>query len=270
MKKLLTLALCTLLVAAAALSLASCGETDYEAIKKKGAFTCGITIYEPMNYYDEASDELVGFDTEFAKAVAAELGLDVKFEVIDWSSKYTELNSGAIDAIWNGFTRGNEDDGTSRADYVDFSCDYLNNTQCVVMRAADVASYGALSDFADLKGAAEAGSAGESVAKEASENYTPVSSQAKALMELKAGTVDFVVVDVNMANSLVGKGDYADLRQNTAITCEPEVYAIGFRRGSDFTAKVNAAIVKLSEDGTLAAIAAKYGLSNALIENIGK
>lgn len=269
MKKILTVALCALLIAATALTLASCGKSDFKAIEKQGYFVCGITVYDPMNYFNEDGD-LVGFDTEFAQAVAAELGLEAKFQVIQWSSKYTELNSGSIDVIWNGFTRGNESDGTSRADYVDFSYDYLNNSQCVVMKADKVAEYTSLASLAGLKGAAEAGSAGEAVAQEASTNYTPVDSQAKTLMELKAGTIDFAVVDILLANSLVGKGDYAELALNEAITLEPEVYAIGFRKGSDFIAKVNEAIVKLSENGKLAEIAEKYGLKNALIPNIGK
>ncbi|MDY3865551.1 MAG: transporter substrate-binding domain-containing protein [Eubacteriales bacterium] len=269
MKRCLAVMLCTILIASLALTLTSCGKSDMKAIEKKGYFTCGITIYDPMNYYD-ADGNLIGFDTDFAKAVAAELGVEVRFQPIDWGSKYLELNSGSIDAIWNGFTRGNESDGTSRADYVDFSYDYLNNSQCVVMKADKAAQYTSLASLAGLAGAAEAGSAGEAIAKEASSNYTAVGSQLKTLMELKAGTIDFAVVDVLLANSLTGKGDYADLTPNTAITLEPEVYAIGFRKGSDLTARVNAAIVKLSENGTLAAIAEKYGLTNALIPNIGK
>ena len=274
MKKVLTLVLSALLIASAVFTLASCGTNgaatgDAAAIEKKGYFVCGITVYDPMNYFNDDGD-LIGFDTEFAKAVAAELGLEAKFQVITWSSKYTELNSGTIDAIWNGFTRGNESDGTSRADYVDFSYDYLNNSQCVVMKADKAAQYTTLDSLAGQRGAAEAGSAGEAVAKEASTNFTAVDSQAKALMELKAGTIDFAVVDVLLANSLVGKGDYADLAQCTAIALDPEVYAIGFRKGSDFTAKVNEVIVKLAENGKLAEIAEKYGLKNALIPNIGK
>ena len=269
MKRFLTIALCALLVTTIALALASCGKSDTKALEKKGYFVCGITVYDPMNYFNEDGN-LIGFDTEFAQAVAAELGLEVKFQVIQWSSKYAELNSGSIDAIWNGFTRGSESDGTSRADYVDFSYDYLNNSQCVVMKADKAAQYTSLASLAGLKGAAEAGSAGEAVAKEASTNYMAVDSQAKTLMELKAGTIDFAVVDVLLANSLVGKGDYADLAQCTGIALDPEVYAIGFRKGSDFTAKVNEVIVKLSENGKLAEIAEKYGLKNALIPNIGK
>ena len=274
MKKVLSVLLAVLMICSCIAVLASCKKkddtvTDSQQIKNKGYFVCGITVYNPMNYFNE-DDELVGFDTEFAEAVAKELGLSAKFQVINWSSKYNELNSGAIDCIWNGFTFGNEDDGVSRTQYVDFSYSYLNNSQCVVTRAADAAIYTSAAAFAGKKGAAEGGSAGESVAQELSDNYTAVAAQANALTELKAGTVDFIVIDVLMANALVGKGDYADLAVNTAVEPEAEVFAIGFRKGSDFTAQVNEAIKKLSSDGTLATIAAKYGLSGALIANIGQ
>ncbi|MGN1207327.1 MAG: transporter substrate-binding domain-containing protein, partial [Eubacteriales bacterium] len=182
MKKLLCLALSVILAATLLCSLVSCGKSDWKEIEEKGRFVCGITYYEPMNYFDENGD-LVGFDTEFAQAVAKELGVEVKFQLISWDAKYTELNSGAIDAIWNGFTRGDED-GVSRAEYVDFSYDYLNNSQCIVMKADAVASYTTIESLANLKGMAEAGSAGEAVAKDATEDYTAAPSQADALMEL--------------------------------------------------------------------------------------
>ena len=89
-------------------------------------------------------------------------------------------------------------------------------------------------------------------------------------MELAGNTADFAVIDLLMAQAMVGQGDYADLAIVEAIELEPEVYAIGFRKGSDLVAKVNEAILKLAENGKLAEIAAKYDLSNAWIPNIGE
>ena len=268
MKKLVSLLLALLMLTTAVFGLASCGGTNADEL------IIGITYYAPMNYFNEDGD-LVGFDTDFAKAVAEELGLEVKFQLIQWGSKYNELNSGAIDLIWNGFTYGNEtlQDGTSvpRTDYVDFTHAYLNNTQCVVMKASALAGIDSLDDLASMTGAAEAGSSGEGVINGIDgAELTAVSAQTNALMEVKGGTADFAVIDLLMAQSMVGQGDYADLAIVTAIELDAEVYAIGLRKGSDFTAKVNAAIEKLSEDGTLAEIAADYGLSNALIPDIGK
>ena len=270
MKKLTALLLAALLLVSMCLSFTACGKaSDWKTIQEKGYFYCGITYYEPMNYIDENGD-LVGFDTEFAQAVAEVLGVEAKFSLIQWGSKYLELNNGSIDCIWNGFTFGDESDGTPRSNYVDFTYSYLNNSQCVV--TTKNSGLNAAADFVGKKGTAEASSAGEAIAKKlagTTDGYTPVTAQTNALMEVLAGTSDFAVIDILMANAMVGKGDYAELEINNAYTPEPEVYAIGCRKGSDFTAKINEAIKTLSENGKLAEIAAKYGVSNSLIENIG-
>lgn len=104
-------------------------ESDWEYIKNKGTLVVGITLFAPMNYNDE-NGELIGFETEFAKAVAAKLGLEVKFQVIDWNSKETELASKNIDCIWNGMTITPE-----RAENMQVSIPYMQNKQAVVVKA---------------------------------------------------------------------------------------------------------------------------------------
>ncbi len=273
MKKFLSLLLTVVMILSATVSLASCNndKSDWEKIEDKGYFVCGITEYAPMNYYENG--ELVGFDTEFAMAVAKKLGVEVKFQTIDWPNKYMELNSGTIDLIWNGFTFGTESDGVSRTEYVDFTYSYLENRQCIVTKTDRLEELNAKEVFAGKLGVAEGGSSGQAVAIElaGSENkVTTFTAQSKALMEVIAGNADFAVIDYQMANSMVGKGDYSSLSINNAYKPESEVYAIGCRKGSDLTAKINGAIKELSEDGTLAKLAEKYGLSNDLIQNIGK
>ena len=272
MKKIVSLILALALCLGAAMSLTSCGATsDWEKIQEDGYFVCGITVYAPMNYFDDDGN-LTGFDTEFAEAVAKELGLEAKFQVINWPNKYTELNSGAIDLIWNGFTFGLESDGVSRTEYVDFTYSYLENRQCLITKADKVATLNTAEAFKGLKGVAEGGSSGEGVAIDLTgdeKNITTFTSQAAALMELIAGNADFAVIDYQMAKAMVGQGDYASLAINEAINPESEVYAIGCRKGSDLTAKINEAIKALSANGTLATLAEKYGLTNDLIANIG-
>ena len=272
MKRILTFALAILMLASMTLGFASCGKSsDWAQIEEKGYFVCGITVYAPMNYFDDDGN-LVGFDTEFAQAVAKELGVEAKFQVINWPNKYTELNSGAIDLIWNGFTYGLEGE-VSRTEYVDFTYSYLENRQCVITKADKLATLNTAESFKGLKGVAEGGSSGEGVAIELAgdEKYiTTFTAQSAALMELLAGNADFAVIDYQMAKAMVGQGDYAYLSINEAYSPESEVYAIGCRKGSDLTAKINEAIKKLSADGTLATLAEKYGLTNDLIANIGK
>ena len=59
--------------------------------------------FAPMGFRDD-SGKIVGFDIDMANAVSKEIGVPIEFKPIDWASKETELNSGKIDAIWNGFT----------------------------------------------------------------------------------------------------------------------------------------------------------------------
>ena len=69
---------------------------DFAYITDKGTLTIGITIYDPMNYYDD-NGKLVGFDTEFAEAVCEELGIKPEFVEINWDTKEIELADKQID-----------------------------------------------------------------------------------------------------------------------------------------------------------------------------
>lgn len=257
MKKILAFALA---LAMATLCFTGC------APKKE--LVIGYTDYAPMNYTDE-SGNLVGFDTEFAKAVCEKLGYTPKFQLIDWNNKYMELSNGSIDCVWNGFTYNcADDDGIMRSEKVDFSLAYMNNEQCVVVKADRLAELNSKEALDGKKVSAEDGSAGEGCAKDLigeGGTYYGASAQSDTLKELLSGNVDFVVIDKTMASAMIGKGDFTSLAIADKITIESEQYAVGFKKGSELTAKVNKAIKELAEDGTLAKLAEKYGLSNYLI-----
>lgn len=273
MKKLLCMVLVLMMVFSAGAAMAE-SESDWAYIKDKGVLTIGITLFAPINYYDE-SGELIGFDTELAKAVCEKLGIEVEFIEINWDSKEIELNSKNIDAIWNGMCITEE-----RKQNMSMSRPYLYNTQAMVMKADKEAEI-----MADVSGkyvVAEQGSTGEGKlqgtiedddtvvvsAKEyfANANYTAVDSMAKALMEVKSGIADIALVDSVCALAMVGEGtDYDDLTVNLDNNFGLQEYGIGFRTGSDVTEMVNNAIIELTEDGTVAQIAEKYGLTDMLV-----
>ena len=259
MKKIISLVLAAALMLAALFAFTGCAEED------DGVLTCGVTIFENMNEKDE-NGNWIGFESEFAMEVGKILGMEVKFQVIDWAQKYNELNSGAIDCVWNGFTANSSDDGVKRSDLVDFSYGYMLNQQCIVVKAADVANYTSATALAGKKACVEGGSAGEAYAKTVTDadKIVKATAQINAFTELKSGAVDFIVVDILLAQNLCGKGDYADLAIVDAIELESEIYAIGFKKGSDLTAKVNAAIKELEQNGKLMEIAKKYGFENVL------
>ena len=92
-------------------------------------------------------------------------------------------------------------------------------------------------------------------------------AQLDCLREVMLGTQEFAVLDAQLAKSYCGKGDYAELEIVNGVSSAVEYYAIGFKKGSDLTAKVNAELEKLAADGTIAALAEKYGVSNTAIKD---
>ncbi len=245
---------------------ASAAEDDAAYIADKGTLVIGITLFDPMNYYDD-SGKLVGFDTEFAEALCQKLGLTPEFVEINWDTKEIELAAKSIDCIWNGLTVTEE-----RKENMAFSQSYIKNKQCVVVKADKLSDY---SDTASLSGAtlvAEISSAGESAIAEdeslSKGNYVAVAKQSDALLEVKAGTADAAVLDYVMAKAMVGPDtDYADLAIIDGIELAVEEYAIGFRVGSSFVKQADDVIDALIADGTLQTIAEKYDLAAALLAN---
>ncbi len=254
MKKILALALALVL---GALCFAACGE------KEDNTLVCGVTIFENMNEKD-ADGNWTGFESEFAMEVGKIIGMEVAFQEIDWEQKYNELNSGAIDCIWNGFTANSSDNGIKRSDLVDFSYGYMLNQQCIVVKKDNVAAYASADDLSGKTACVEGGSAGAAYASSVTDKVNTAPSQIDAFPEVKSGAVDFIVVDIILAQNLCGNGDYADLAIVEAIELDSEIYAIGFKKGSDLTAKVNAAIKQLDENGKLMELATKYGFENVL------
>ena len=251
-----------LLVLALALScFAGCGTkegSDLAAIKKAGKIVIGITDYAPMDYKDE-NGNWTGFDAEFAMLFAQELGVECEFyEIADWGKKFLELDTKQIDAVWNGMTITEEATLNSSV-----SNPYVINAQVVVMKADAVGNYASADALKGLKIAVESGSAGESAANElAGVEVIPLSTQAAALLEVKAGTADACVIDITMAYAMTGEAtNYADLAPGISLT--EELYGVSFRKDSDLTAKFNEFMEGLKADGTLQALADKYDLTLA-------
>ena len=277
MKKILSL----LLAFSLALSLAACGGSastsaaasasgsaagsasaaagsDLDYIKGKGKMVIGYTVYEPMNYTD-VDGNFTGFDTELATAVCAKLGVEPEFVEINWDTKVVELDAKSIDCIWNGMTLTDDimqNTATTKA--------YAKNAQVVVVK--DGTDYTSTADLVGKTVVAEAGSAGEA-AIEGDENlaqadYVSKSVQTDCLMEVAAGTADAAVLDLTLANAMIGEGtDYADLKIVDELNAEE--YGVAFRKGSDVAEAVDNAFDELKADGTMQTLADKYGLTLA-------
>lgn len=224
-------------------------------------FTVGFDAeYPPYGYKDE-SGEYTGFDLELAQEVCDRNGWTLVKQPIDWDSKDMELNTGAIDCIWNGFTMtGREDDYTFSVPYVD------NSIVFVVMNDSDIKSKEDLAgkvvvtqaDSSALTALTSEEDNDENLALAASfADLQQVADYNTAFMNLESGAVDAIAVDIGVAQyQLASRGDTFRKLDEPLST---EQYGIGFKKGNEeLRDQVQDTLFEMYKDGTFDEIAAKY------------
>lgn len=226
-----------------------------EKVLDKGYIILGLDdTFAPMGYRDEEG-EVVGFDIDLAKAVANELGVELRIQPIEWDSKLIELNSKNIDMIWNGLTITEE-----RSKQINFSDAYLNNRQIVITNESNTID--SLDALEGLKIGVQIDSSGQT-ALESSSIYSKVQEVVKfntfndALMDLNSGRIDAIVIDEIMARYVATTVSYSLVV--TDVSLGDEEYGIGFRlEENELRAKVDEILDMLSETGKTAEISIKW------------
>jgi polar amino acid transport system substrate-binding protein len=269
MKKLLFLMLAVLFL----FSMAACStkkddaaDTSWNDVQEKGSFILGFDeTFAPMGFKDD-SGEYVGFDIDLANEVASRLELDIEFQPIDWDSKVMELDNGNIDMIWNGLTITEE-----RQEEMLFSDPYMNNRQIIV-----VATGSGIASKTDLAGKAVAAQI-DSSAMEAIEGEPDVMETfgelvespdyVEALMELKQGSVDAVVIDETMGRYYINSDSDPSVYTVLDDNFGEEQYGIGFRMDDvSLRDKIQETLDAMIADGTAAEISEKWFGDNVIVE----
>ena len=236
---------------------APAADSDLAYIQGKGSLVVGITDFAPMDYQENG--EWIGFDADMAKAFAESIGVKAEFVEINWDNKELELDGKSIDCVWNGMT-------LTDAVQAAMSCPaaYCNNAQVVVVKAELAEQYASAESIQSLSFAVEAGSAGQEAADAAGLTYIECDTQAKALMEVAAGTSDACIIDLLMAGAMIGEGtSYPDLAYTVSLTSEE--YGVGCRKGSDLVDAYTAFYKAAWDAGTVMQIAETYGVQESII-----
>lgn len=254
MKKVLALICSLFLMLSGTALFSACGD-------KGDVIKVGVTLYPPMDYVDEQTNEWVGFDAELAEKAFGELGYDVEFVEIVWETKIVSLQAGEIDVIWNGMTVTDE----LKANIL-LSEPYMTNQQVLVIRKADEEKYKTQADLSEAsKIAFEGGSAADTILSEMSGltegQLLSMDKQADTFLEVKTGSSDVAVVDIALAKEMAGQGDFTDLMY-VDVGFASEEFAVGFRKeDTELCAKINELLAKYAQDGTIDALGEKYGVA---------
>ncbi len=228
------------------------------AAEERTTLTVGFDASFPPYGYQE-DGEYVGFDLDLAQEVCDRNGWELVKTPIDWDAKDMELNSGAIDCIWNGFTINGREDAYT------WSEPYVNNTQVfAVKKGGDIASAADLAGKVVLVQADS--SALAALNDEANADLTAtfaelieVKDYESALLELEAGSADAVAMDEGVAIAKQAKNDNIIILDDVIST---EQYGIGFKLGNEtLRDQVWATLLEMEADGFVDQIADKYSIN---------
>ena len=280
--------LSAVMASAMVLSLAACGGAKTEttaaettAEKKEETTTAGTTAAEtaeaaggtlivgfdqdfpPMGFVGD-NGEYTGFDLDLAKEVASRLGLEYKAQPVAWDSKDMELESGNIDCIWNGFTMtGREDDYTWSKPYVDNSIVVVVKEGSGIEKKEDLAGkvIAVQADSSGLAALTDEEDNEENLKLAASfSDLQQVADYNTAFMNLEAGAVDAIVVDIGVADyQLESRTGFVMLDDKIRT----EQYAVGFKLGNEeLRDQVQSTLDEMVKDDTFDDIAKKWDLSD--------
>ena len=230
-------------------------DNSLQNVLDKGTLVLGLDdSFPPMGFRDE-NNNIVGFDIDVATEVANRMGVELKLQPIEWSTKEMELNTGSVDCLWNGLSIDDE-----RKQAMDLSEPYMTNRMVLV-----VLNDSEYTDQASLAGktiGVQNGSTAEKILEESDFSKTigntiGFKDNVTAFMELEKKGIDAIFMDEVVAN-------YAITSQNKDFKVledglTEEEYAVGFKKGNTaLKNEVQKYIDEMKADGTMTQISEKW------------
>lgn len=235
------------------------------ADEERTTLTVGFDAeYPPYGFKDEETGDYTGFDLELAQEVCNRRGWELVKQPIDWNSKDMELNSGAVDCLWNGMTyTGRENDYTWSDPYVDNSIVIAVNADSEIQTKEDLAgkrvvAQSGSSALTALTNNPDDGSNDENLALAATfASLEEIADYNNAFMQMDAGLYDAIAVDIGVAQFQLSsnEGKYRILDEPIS----KEEYAIAFTKGNtELRDQVQETLNEMAADGTIDKIVANY------------
>ena len=253
--------LCSFFLTACTQKVSDPNQDNWAKYQKQGSITIGFdNTFVPMGF-EEKNGQYEGFDIDLAQAVSEKLGIQIKFQPIDWDMKETELQNGTIDAIWNGYTATDE-----RKEKVAFTIPYMENQQVLVSKKSK--NIHSIQDMTDKVLGAQAGSSGyldfeaqpdllkNRVKDQKANQYQSFN---EALIDLKNDRIDALLIDRVYANYYLQSEGILNDYNIFSAGFESEAFAVGVRPADKtLLAALNQAFVSLYQEGKFQEISQKW------------
>ena len=246
MKKLFKLFMLSVLMVLAA----ACGTSKDGQAKADKVYVIGTNAeYPPFEYLEDG--KVCGLDADIIAAVAQKLKIQYKWSNTNFDGLIPALQTKKMDAVIAGMSITPE-----RAKAVNFSIPYLSSNVAFIANKSKPIN--GIEDLENKNYGAELGTTKEAAARKIKgATVTPFSSNTGALVALKSGKIDGIVLDESVAVKFVENN--SELMFVGALEGEPK--AIAFNKDdTELMEKFNKALQELIDDGTIQKLREKYGV----------
>lgn len=225
------------------------------AIQTAGKLVVGVEgTYYPFTFHDETTNELTGYDIEVAKAVAAQMGVEVEFVESEWDSLLVALDTGRLDTVINDVTATEE-----RREKYDFSDNYFYSARQVVVKTGNEVGLHSLEDLSGKKIATNATNSWVGRLEELGVEIVPIDNTDQCATMVETGRVDFCMFNTIVLGEYMIQHPEAELEVAFVIEDDINEVAIPTRKGEErFLNEINTALQALRDDGTLLELSMKY------------
>ncbi len=198
-----------------------------------------------MPFEFKVDGKLTGFDVELFEAIAKDIGIDFKWQTMDFNGIIPGLQSRNIDAAIAGITIKSD-----REKVVDFSHPYYDSGLIILVRA-DNTDIKAIEDLEGKRVATKLATTSVDYLKKnvATEELKLLPNTDNLFMELISGGVDAVFFD-SPPLLYYAKNQGKDKVKTVGPLYEGQPYGIAFPQGSDLREKVNISLLKFMEGDT--------------------
>ncbi len=253
-------ALLFLLAAVMVFSVAACAPQATPAPSPAADVAYEGTYAEPLKmgtnaafppYEYKEGEEFKGIDIEIADALAKELGTTLQVVDMEFDSIIASVQQGEVHVGIAGMTVTDE-----RKEEVNFTHSYATGVQVVIV--PEDSAIATLDDLAGKKIGTQLGTTGDMYSKDdyVEENVTSYGKGADAIIALKGGDVDAVIIDNEPAKAFVAENEGLKILETEYAV---EDYAIAVAKdNATLLSDLNKALEKLTADGTIDSIIAKY------------
>lgn len=214
-------------------------------IIERGTLVAGVKdSLPPFGYIDEKTRKLVGYDVDFARAIADKLGVKIELKPVTSASRVPQLAEGNIDIIVATTSKT-----PPRLKQIDFSHAYFFTVQKFLVKRGTVKN---LTDLEGKKiGTAKGSDSEQNVAVAlpsaiilSFDDYPP------AFLALQQGKIFAVTTDEPILAGILEKAPNKPLFEIPDLQIYDEAYGIGVRKGNKaFVDFINETLLELEKNG---------------------